>query len=341
MQKCPEGHVERVWYNSCRHRCCPICTFLARERWVRRQLARLPACDYFHVVFTIPCELNALWAYNRRVMTTLLFRCAWESARQMLADEKHLGALPGALAAFHSWGQTLWQHPHVHMLVSAGGLDEHGVWRPTRPGWLLPGRALSAKFRGKLRAWLIRAIERDELLLPPERSKQQWLNLLNRLGRKKWHVKVMPPYRHGRGVVRYLGRYLKGGPISDRRLSRPDADTIRLRYKDNLSNPPKRGTVDLTAGEFVRRFLDHVPEPGQHLVRRYGLFAPSKRAELDAARAQLGQLPVAEELEDLAWQELCVSMSRFDPTRCPVCGAALVRGRFIAPIRGPPREQAA
>ena len=162
VQKCPEGHVERVWYNSCRHRCCPICTFLARERWVRRQLARLPACDYFHVVFTIPCELNALWAYNRRVMTTLLFRCAWESARQMLADEKHLGALPGALAAFHSWGQTLWQHPHVHMLLSAGGLDEHGVWRPTRPGWLLPGRALSAKFRGKLRAWLIRAIERDD-----------------------------------------------------------------------------------------------------------------------------------------------------------------------------------
>lgn len=235
----------------------------------------------------------------------------------------------------HSWGQTLWVHPHAHFLVSAGGVDEHGRWRPCPYSGLLPATALGAKFRGKLRAWLIREIRAGRLVLPPQRSRQQWLNLLNRLGRKKHHVMVMPRYKHGRGVIAYLGRYLKGGCVSDRRLSRLGNGSIRLAYKDNHCDPPKRRTLELGAEELMGRILEHVPETGQHVVRSYGLFAPARRAELDAVRTQLGELSpeTDDETSVSLFDALC-----WEPSApvCPVCGAALVTAVLPRISRAPP-----
>ena len=337
-ERCPRGHVQRVWYNACRHRACPLCAWRERARWVNAQTARLPACDYFHVIFTIPGEYNALWRYNRAAFTNLLSRCAWATLREMLADPRHLGALPGALAGFHSWGQTLWLHPHVHMLVTAGGLDPNGQWRPCPHGGLLPARALSAKFRGKLRAWLMREIEAQRLVLPAERRRRQWLNELNRLGRVKHHVMVMPRYAHGRGVVAYLGRYLKGGCVSDRRLHLLEDGRVRLSYRENRTNPPKRATVTLEPADFLGRVLEHVPQTGQRVVRSYGLFACGKRAELRAVRAALGGLPEEDEAPPptLAGDEDLPL-----PPCCPVCGAALIRVPIPRTARSPPERRCA
>ncbi len=336
-ERCPRGHLQRVWYNSCRHRACPLCAWRERERWVNAQAARLPACDYFHVIFTVPQEYNALWRYNRTAFTNLLFRCAWECLREMLADPKHLGALPGALAGFHSWGQTLWLHPHVHMLVTAGGLDPSGQWRPCPHSGLLPARALSAKFRGKLRAWVFREIETGRLALPPERSRRQWLNELNRLGRVKHHVMVMPRYRHGRGVVAYLGRYLKGGCVSDRRLHPQKDGRVHLSFRDNRTNPPKRDTVTLEPEDLLGRVLDHVPDKGQRVVRSYGLFAPGKRADLRLARAALGDLPEEDDAAPAATDEKAYPK----PSCCPVCGEPLIREVLPPMARGPPERRCA
>jgi hypothetical protein len=316
------------------------------------QIERLPACDYVHVIFTVPEPYNALWSYNRVGFTNLLMRAGWETLREMLGDPKHLGALPGAVAGFHSWGQTLWVHPHAHFLVSAGGIDEHGHWKPCPHSGLLPARALSAKFRGKLRAWLIREILAGRLVLPPGRSRQhppsppgpgyggtrRWLNELNRLGRKKHHVMVMPRYPHGRGVIAYLARYLKGGCVSDRRLTQRPDGAIQLAYKDNHCNPPKRQTLVLTAEELIGRVLGHVPPTGQHVIRSYGLFATAKGKDLAAIREQLGELPT--ETDD----ELPASPARLPAPHspcCPVCGARLLTRSIPRSIRAPPSTPSA
>lgn len=334
VQRCPHGHVEQVWYNSCRHRVCPLCAWRDRERWVARQIQRLPACDYFHVVFTIPDELNELWRYNRMAFTNLLMRAGWKSLQEMLADPRHLGATPGALAGFHSWGQTLWLHPHAHVLVTAGGLDSEGRWRPCPYSGLLPARALSTKFRGKLRAWLIAAIEGERLTLPPGRPIRYWLNALNRLGRKRWHVHIQPRYRHGRGVVRYLGRYLKGGCVSDRRLTLLPDGRIGLGFKDNFCNPPKRGQLAFSPDEFIGRVLGHVPESGQHLVRAYGLFSSARSADLERLREVLGELPL-DEAEELLCETL-LHPAPSPPPCCPRCGAQLVPSPLPRTARAPP-----
>jgi len=338
VQRCPEGHVERVWYNSCKNRACPVCAFLEIKKWVAKQIGRLLNCDYYHTIFTLPHELNVLWAYNRKTFTNLLFAAAWETLKELLADPKYLGALPGVLASFHSWAQTLWVHPHVHLLVTGGGMTADRRWVRSPDDFLLPSRVVSAKFRGKFLAFLRQAVEKQKLTLPPDLSPQQCLNLFNKLGRSKWHVMIMPPYRHGRGVVQYLGWYVRGGPVSNRRVTADGEDAIQLRYKD----PTRKHTLymKLTIPEFLSRLIRHIPEPGVHLNRAFGLFAPGQRAALDAARALLGQLPVTDE-EQLTWKVACAQAGPEHPELCPVCGRPLIRVTLSLTGLSPPCQEAA
>jgi hypothetical protein len=333
IQKCPDGHVERVWYNSCKHRSCPLCAFIEITRWIKKQVARLIKCDYFHVVFTMPQELNGLWEHNRALFTNLFFLAAWHSLKELLANPEHLGALPGAIASFHSWAQTLWLHPHIHFLVTGGGLTKAGDWIKSRQRFLLPGRVLVAKFRGKFLAFLRKALDAQKLQLPADLSRQQCINLFNKLGRAKWHVRIMPPYKHGRGVIQYLGRYVRGGPVSDRRLSRKGPASLLLRYKDETRTKIQFMTLSVT--EFISRFIRHIPVTGVHHVRAYGLFAPASRKQLDHARAQLGQLPVHDE-ETSDWQEICTHAGDQHPELCPVCGKRLIREELPPSGLSPP-----
>src|SRR2546425_10269725 len=180
IQACPDGHVARVWYNSCRHRSCPQCASLQTERWFTLQQARLLACDHYHVIFTLPHDLNALWLANVPVMTTLFFQAVRDTLSTLLADSKYLGAQPGIIAALHTWSQTLVLHPHVHCLVTGGGLTPAGQWVAGRNGFLLPARVVMAVFRGKMLDAIRRAFDRDELGLPETMRPQPLLNLLNR-----------------------------------------------------------------------------------------------------------------------------------------------------------------
>lgn len=337
IQACPEGHVMRVWYNSCKHRSCPLCSFMQITRWIQRQTDRLLACDYYHTIFTIPSELNSLWEHNRAAVTNLLLQTAWQCLKELLCDPKYLGALPGAIASFHSWTQTLWIHPHAHFLLTGGGLSPQGQWLKTQKDFLLPSRVLMAKFRGKFLAMLRK--HSCNLSLPPNLSEQQFLNLLNKLGRSKWHVMIMPAYRHGRGVIQYLGRYVRGGPLSDRRVHQAGKDSIHLRYKNETRTQFK--FITFSTSEFIARILRHVPEPAVHHVRCYGLFAPSKRKELNSARALLGQLAVSEDQHPLTWQAACAQAGPEHPERCPVCGKPLIRIEFSPSGLSPPCQNAA
>jgi hypothetical protein len=221
VQTCPDGHVERVWYHSCRHRMCPPCAWLQVERWL--------TCDHDHAIFTMPHELNDLWLANVAVMTQLLFVSVHDTVSELLGDAKDLGARPGILATLHTWSQTLRLHPHVYCLVTGGGLSTAGQWGAVSNGFLLPMRVVMALFRGKLLAAIRQGVAQGRLQLPEGTSRQRFANQLNRLGRQKWNVHIRERYPNGQGVWVYLARYLRGGPIANRRLLACDGQQVVFR----------------------------------------------------------------------------------------------------------------
>jgi len=333
VQVCPNGHYQRVWYNSCRHRFCPQCAFISMERWLDRQKARLLGCEHFHAVFTIPDTLHPLWLANVREMTGLLFRAVHDTLFELLEDPKYLGATVGVMATLHTWGQTLVLHPHIHCLVTGGGLTAAGEWRAVRNGYLLPFRVVRAVFAGKMIAAIRKGVRQGRLEKPPG---LQCERLLKDLGRKKWHVMIMERYAHGAGVATYLARYMRGGPIRDSRIVASDEGGVLLRYTDNRATKEAGGKVrdvmKLSVEEFLRRLLLHVPEPGTKVVRHWGLYCPTKDDELNRSRELLGQAPV-EGVEDLDWQSCCERLGATHPELCPVCGTRLLVGDALPPER--------
>jgi Putative transposase len=278
-------------------------------------------------------------------MTTLLFQAVRDTLGTLLADPKYLGAQPGIIAALHTWSQTLVLHPHLHCLVTGGGLTPAGQWVAVRHGFLLPARVVMAVFRGKMVAAIRQTFARGVLVLPAAMRPQQVVNLLNRLGhptKTKWHVRIMERYRHGTGVVTYLARYLRGGPIKNSRLVAYDGDrvtfTYRARQEEAAAGPASPQRMTLPVADFLQRWLLHVPGPQTRVVRSYGLYHPSHAAALAVCRAELGQPPM-EAPAALAWQTGCAQRGDAHPERCPTCGQRLVctgvipRGGAPPPVR--------
>jgi len=338
VQRCPNGHVQRVWYNSCRHRACPQCNGLAREQWLERTRSRLIDCAHWHVVFTIPHELNVLWMLNTPAMMSMLFEAARDTLLELLGDPRHLGAQPGIMLALHTWGRSLNLHPHLHALVSDGGLRD-GEWIQPRRGHFLPARVLMQLFRGKLLAALGNSLRCGALRRPDDLSPERLASLLNRLGRKvKWNVRVCARYEHGRGVSVYLARYVKGGPYHNTQIVRASQAQVCFRYTPygEAGTAKRSATLTLPPARFLARVLVHAPEPRRHTVRCYGLYAHACAEQLDRARALHQQEPV-EPLQPIDWQDYLARFPRaLATTRCPHCHAPLVRGALIAASRAPP-----
>jgi hypothetical protein len=340
--RCPRGHVERIAYNSCRHRSCPQCSLLERERWLQGWKSRLLDCPHYHTIFTTPQDLLPLWRFNKKAFADVLFESACGALLTLLADEKYLGGRVGLLAALHTWGQTLAGHVHLHVLVSAGGVTASGQWQLAKKSCLLPRKVLMIVFRGKLREALLRRLRRGELKLPRGMREAQVVGLLNQLGRSTWNVKILERYGHGAGVATYLARYLKGGPLSNKRLVESHDGVIRFRYRDNRQvgkdGRGERKVLTLEAEQFLLRLLEHVPPTGLQTVRGFGLYANSQRGALNNARALLDQQPLAQALPKVRWQELCERLGHGQSARCPVCGAGLQieacwgRGRSPPPV---------
>jgi hypothetical protein len=340
VQACAAGHVERVWYNSCRHRSCPQCNRVQMDHWLQKQTARLIDCCHHHIIFTIPHDLNPLWMRNTPAMMELLFHCAQRSLQELLHDERRLGdAEPGFLLALHTWGRSLSLHPHLHCLITDGGLSSHG-WQRPKGSCFLPARVLMAKFRGKLLAMLQSALARGELVLPDAISLQQMQTCCNRLGRTKWNVHLRERYGHGNGVMRYLARYVRGGPMHSDQVTLLGRDRITLRYTPHTDSGTacRSSVMMLSPDGFLRRYLQHVPEPRKHTVRSYGLYAPRKSNALNRARATFRQAPVAP-TPVLTWQAYYVKYAAQPVAHaCPVCGGVVGNVRRIAPHHDPPRH---
>jgi Putative transposase/Transposase zinc-binding domain len=336
VQSCPAGHFSRIWYNSCRHRSCPQCAYIQSERWLLKQQARRLACDHYHVLFTVPHDLNPLWHVNMPQMTGLLFQSVRDTVMELLGDIKYWGAQPGMMAAFHSWGRTLVFHRHVQCLVTGGGFSPSGQWVSVRTGFLLPVHVVTALFRGKFVWGLRRLWKRGELTLPAEMRPQAFLNLLNRLGHAKktrWNVPIRERYPHGQGVTTYVARYLRGGPLKNRQLVRVDGQRVMFTYcahrdKAGAGGSSKR-CMTLPVEGLIGRVLQHVVPVKTQVVRFYGLYHASQAALLVPLRAELGH--VAEVVDEApSWQSVCARQGDFHPESGPVCGQWLVCTATVA-----------
>jgi hypothetical protein len=337
INSCPNGHIDQIAYNSCRHRSCPQCNSLAKARWLDGWKRRLLKTPHYHTIFTTPHELLPLWRYNKSVFADTLFAAASETLTELLADPKYLGARIGLLAALHTWSQTLAGHVHLHVLVTAGGLDKSGCWKKPIKSCLLPRKVLMIKFRGKFRAMLLARLDHGELRLPPDTSESRLRGLLNKVGRTIWNVKILERYDHGDGVAIYLARYLKGGPISNRRLVSQQDGRVSFRYRipaQQSEDRNRQGEMSLTIDEFLMRLLEHVPPRRLQTVRGYGLYSGNQHSHLDAAHEALGDAPVERDGKPLSWQAFCESVGTADAGKCPLCGAKLVANRHFK--RGPP-----
>ena len=325
LDVCPDCAQERPSYNSCGHRNCPKCQALDQAVWIESRKARVLPVAYFHGVFTLPHELNPLALRNPKLVYDLLFRAASEALLEVAASR--LGAQPAVTLVLHTWTRDLRLHPHVHAIVSGGGLSHDGRrWVRSRKKYLLPQCVLAALLRGKMLAWLRRAFDDGRLDLAGScetlASPERFRNFLSGLYAKDWLVYLKRAFAGPEHVIEYLGRYTHRTGISNHRLVSMDADAVRFRTKDGR-------LADLAPQEFIQRFLLHVLPSRFVKIRHYGLLAPSNvNTRLVVARRRLGAGKPAPTAPRTGWRELMRRLTGVDPMLCPTCRAQLVRYRL-------------
>ena len=334
VDECDHCGTTTVSYNSCRNRHCPKCQFLKKERWIEAREKDLLPIPYFHVVFTVPAALDPLILRNQEALYDLLFKAVAETLTELARDPKHLGAEIGFISILHTWGQNLLDHPHIHCIVTGGGLSKgNGTWRSCRNGFFLPVRALSKLFRGKFLDCLKKTRVANDLHYPGAISHlalpSAWNALISDLYQKDWVVYAKPPFDGTKGVLEYLGRYTHRIAISNHRIVRMENDRISFRWRDYAdSNRTKIMTVD--AAEFIRRFLLHILPDRFVKIRHYGLLGNRcRREKLAACRKLLACAHKEPETKTETWQEALLRLTGVDVARCPVCKEGRMRTREV------------
>jgi hypothetical protein len=312
---CPDGHEDKIQTHSCKHRSCPICADKARLDWIESQKKRLLNCSHFHTIFTLPHEYLNLWQYNRKWFTKIFFKACRDTLIELLKDKKYLGATPGILMTLHTWGRKLNYHPHIHCLITAGGITDSNQWKELEGDFLLPIRVVKSLFRGKLQSYIKDALLNKEARLPEGITLPEMLRCHRELYKKQWSIRIQEKYEHGKGVVLYLARYMKGGPINPKQII-SCGNKIKFHYKDHRDQRIK--TLALKTDEFIRRLLWHVPEIGVHVVRHFGLYASKNQAKRNICREVVGGL---EESINKAGKEVKDTLDWC----CKVCGEPLRR----------------
>lgn len=332
------GH-QRLSYNSCRDRHCPKCQGTQRAAWLERRLQRLLPTPYFHVVFTLPDELNPLMLRNKRLSYKILFDAAAQTLQQIAADPRRLGAQIAITAVLHTWGQSLRFHPHLHCVVTGGGLSPDGQrWVAGDESYFLPVRVLAKLYRGKFLAAINDAYRQGQLDLGGEcaalADPAAWAAWRDQLYRKDWVVYAKPPFGGPEVVFRYLGRYTHRVAISNHRLVSLVDGQVTFIVKD-YADGNRSKTMTLDAEQFLRRFLLHVLPHRFVRIRHYGLVAGRNVATKLAAARRLLEPPVPgcqrTQPESPATQQ---EEPASNWNTCPACGKTEMRRSAILPECG-------
>jgi putative transposase/transposase-like zinc-binding protein len=321
LQVCDHCGREKPFYNSCRNRHCPKCQSLEQARWVEAQSRSLLPVPYFHLVFTVPTALHPFFLAERRGSYALLFEAALGALHAVC--QRRLGATPGTIAVLHTWSQTLAFHPHIHCIVTGGGLTaSRDRWIAARPSFLVPVRVLSKVFRGRLLELFEHSLARASAGIGPSLGTR----LLRQAAARDWVVYSKAPMAGPRQVLQYLGRYTHRIAIGNERLVTLKDGLVTFRYRDRRRDNAKR-LLTLDARTFVQRFLLHVLPRGFVRVRHFGLLANGQRSML-VARAQdclNSPAPLPAEPLHEAWPDLLRRLTGQDPLRCPYCGKGILR----------------
>jgi len=316
VHECPSGekdHDHCILYNSCHYRNCSQCNLMPRLKWLEKYQQRLLNCGHRQVVFTVPHELNKLWLCNTRELGNLLFDSVSQTLKAFLSDEKWLGARAGYSLVLHTWGRNLSLHPHIHAVITEGGLNTQGKWVEPRYSSFLPAEAMMPRFKGAYISGIRKLIRENKLTMPEGQSVVQLRSILNKVySKKKWNVRVEESYTHGEGIVKYLSRYLKGGPIRSHQVRRSD-NGVRLRYKDH-----RTGLIrwqPFSKEKFVSQLLIHTPPSNMAMIRHYGLYASGCAKAREVARKQLKRHTAEFDIEEYLKS---LGIDRTDT--CSVCG---------------------
>jgi len=354
LYRCDHCGAEVPVYNSCDNRHCPTCQTIARLRWVEARQADLLPIPYFHVVFTLPHELNSLAQGNPALLYTLLFHAAAETLKTFGRDPKHLGAELGIVMVLHTWGQNIGQHIHVHCIVTGGGLSRGGErWIPCKTNpkskkvFLFPVKALSPVFRRKFLDELREAFDEDKLHFAgsttPLAQRHRFNAFIRTLKGKDWVVYAKRPFAGPEQVIRYLSAYTHRVAIGNHRLLNIGHHRVRFLYKDYADGARKK-SMSLSANEFIRRFLLHILPTRFMRLRYYGFLGNRYRHDKIARCRELLGARAPEPREQESPVELLQRIANIDITLCPVCGKGhlqllgnILPPPLLPPTTGPPQ----
>jgi len=318
QKRCDSCSYTKQAYNSCRNRNCNKCQFVRKAQWVDKLTSNLPPVKQFHLVFTIPTCLHQLFLQNQANAYNLLFKAAGESLMQVAQNTKYLGAQTGAVAVLHTWGQTLTYHPHIHMIIPAGGLNEDATeWIPSNKKFIVPVKVLSLIFRALLCKYLEKAIIIGKIKLAQDAS--DFKELKDKCYKSNWIVYAEKPFSCPKNLINYLANYTHRVAISNERLIHQDENNVTFSYKDYKKAGIKR-SITLEKMEFIRRFLKHILPSGFCKIRYFGFMAIcNMQTRLNECFKLIKKVTYLPRLVGLNAFEIIEILTNKDPFCCPKC----------------------
>ena len=330
------GHLQ-IHYNSCRNRCCPMCQALPKEKWMDKRREDVLDAPYFHVVFTVPHELNALIYSNQKLLYDALYSSVSATLNELTLDTKHLGAKVGYICILHTWGSEMNYHPHLHVILLGGGLTSKNQWRDKGNDFFLPIKAISKLFRGKYLDKLKELWEQNELRFHGSsqkyRNRYTFKELLDTFYSKKWIPLCKKTFNGAQSVINYLGKYTHRIAISNHRIICMNDNTVTFYVKD-YKNDGAWKELTISGIEFLRRFLMHVPPRRFVRIRHYGLLCTrSKNKHLTLCRNLLGCKKYLSKLKDMETPEILKTLYGINISVCKCCGGHLGKPQLRIPMR--------
>jgi hypothetical protein len=311
------GHI-KYQYHSCRDRHCPNCGAIKKQEWIEARSRELLPVKYYHVVFTLPHELNSLVMGHRKILFKLLFDASAQTLLTFAKDQKHLGALPGIISVLHTWGQQLSFHPHIHCIVSGGGIAGDKGWKNAmnnNRSFLFPVKAMSIVYRAKFLQALQGMISKGEVVVTQD-DKQ----LMHLLYQKDWVVYAKAPFGGPHAVIEYLARYTHKVAISNHRIQsiNNEAGTVTFNYKDYADGGLQK-QMTLTAIEFIRRFEQHILPERFTKIRTYGYLSNRNRHQRINDILKKMKLPLHQRLVKIPLQIRLLEQFGINIAECPCC----------------------
>ena len=331
---CEDCGCISVHYNSCRDRCCPMCQEFPKEKWVDARREDVLDAPYYHVVFTVPEELNPVIYSNQKLLYDALYHASSNTLQELASDSKYLGADIGYICILHTWGSEMNYHPHIHAVVLGGGLDPKNHWKDNGEDFFLPIRIVSRLFRGKYLAELRQLWEDGKLEFhgSAECFKNHYVfkELLDSCYKKEWISYCKKPFDGAESVIKYLGKYTHRIAISNYRIKSMTDHFVTFTAKD-YKNQGQWKEISVSGEEFIRRFLMHIPPKRFVRVRHYGLLSSrNKRCKITLCRNLLGCKRYISRLRDLDATAIIRLLYNKDVCKCTACGGKIIPFSFEA-----------